>query len=42
MNLANYRELELRLTQPLGLARRPVAVAFRESPPPGVEKFTGT
>jgi uncharacterized protein (DUF169 family) len=42
MSLANYQELEQRLTQPLGLARRPVAVAFRESPPPGVEKFSGT
>ena len=26
----------------MGLARRPVAVAFRESPPAGVEKFSGT
>jgi uncharacterized protein (DUF169 family) len=42
MNLAKYRELELRLTQPLSLARRPVAVAFRESAPPGVQKFSGT
>jgi uncharacterized protein (DUF169 family) len=42
MSLANYQELERRLTQPLGLARRPVAVAFRESPPSGVEKISGT
>jgi uncharacterized protein (DUF169 family) len=42
MNLAKYQELERRIMQPLGLARRPVAVAFRESPPPGVEKFSGT
>jgi uncharacterized protein (DUF169 family) len=42
MSLANYQELERRLSQPMGLARRPVAVAFRESPPAGVEKFSGT
>jgi uncharacterized protein (DUF169 family) len=42
MSLANYQELEQRLSQPLTLARRPVAVAFRESPPAGVEKFSGT
>lgn len=42
MTSANYPELELRLTQPLKLARRPVAVTFRESPPPGVAQFTGT
>jgi uncharacterized protein (DUF169 family) len=42
MNLAKYQELERRIMQPLGLARRPVAVAFRETPPPGVEKFSGT
>jgi uncharacterized protein (DUF169 family) len=42
MNLANYQDLELRILRPLGLARRPVAVAFRESPPPGIERFSGT
>ncbi len=42
MNLAKYQELELRILRPLGLARRPVAVAFRESAPPGIEKFSGT
>ncbi len=42
MSLANYQELEQRLSQPLTLARRPVAIAFRESPPPGIEKFSGT
>jgi uncharacterized protein (DUF169 family) len=42
VNLASYQDLELRILRPLGLARRPVAVAFRESPPPGIEKFGGT
>ena len=42
MNLANYQELEQHLSRLLGLARSPVAVAFRESPPAGVEKFSGT
>src|SRR6202030_1321909 len=41
MSTLNYRELEQRLAGPLELARRPVAVAFRETAPPGVEKFTG-
>ena len=39
--MARYRELENRLAKPLKLPRRPVAITFRESPPPGVEKFTG-
>ncbi|HVP47024.1 MAG TPA: DUF169 domain-containing protein [Bryobacteraceae bacterium] len=36
-----YKQLEDRLAGPLRLGRRPVAVAFRDSPPPGVAKFTG-
>ena len=40
--MPNYKQLEERITQPLNLHRRPVAVAFRESAPAGVEKFTGT
>jgi uncharacterized protein (DUF169 family) len=42
MSPANYHDFETRLTQALGITRRPVAVAFRETPPVGVEKFTGT
>jgi len=36
-----YRQLEDRFAGPLHLGRRPVAVAFRESPPPDVSKFDG-
>jgi uncharacterized protein (DUF169 family) len=36
-----YRELETQFTETLGLARGPVAIAFRESAPAGVEKFSG-
>lgn len=35
------RQLEERLAGALRLERRPVAVAFRDSPPPDVPKFTG-
>ncbi|MBZ5591209.1 MAG: DUF169 domain-containing protein [Acidobacteriia bacterium] len=37
-----YKQLEDRFAGPLTLGRRPVAVTFRDSPPPGVPKFTGT
>lgn len=37
----NYKELENQLTRVLRLGRRPVAVTFRETVPPGVTKFTG-
>src|SRR6266536_552516 len=40
--MADYPLMELLLSEVLGLQRRPVAVAFRGSPPPGVPKFTGT
>ena len=40
--MTNYRSLEQRLRDTLGLQRRPVAVTFRDAPPPGVVKFTGT
>src|SRR2546429_7737620 len=39
--MTDYRIVERRLTGALGLPRRPVAVAFRSSPPPGVPKFSG-
>jgi uncharacterized protein (DUF169 family) len=38
----DYRGLEKRLVDALRLERRPVAVAFRDGPLPGVAKFTGT
>lgn len=40
--MANYRQLEQQLSSDLGLTRRPIAIAFLDSPPPGVSKFTGT
>ncbi len=40
--MADYRNLERRLSETLGLEQRPVAVTFREAPPAGVRKFTGT
>jgi len=39
--MTNYRDLERRLSETLELRRRPVAVVFRASPPPGVAKFVG-
>lgn len=39
--MRDYSILELELCETLGLSRRPVAVAFRESPPAGVLKFSG-
>jgi uncharacterized protein (DUF169 family) len=40
--MAHYRDIEQTLRTGLGLERRPVAVAFRDTPPVGVSKFTGT
>src|SRR5215470_10794580 len=40
--MTDYRSLEERLSSSLGLRRRPVAVAFRNSSPAGVTPFTGT
>jgi uncharacterized protein (DUF169 family) len=40
--MTDYRTVERQLMGALGLRRRPVAVAFRPAPPPGVPKFTGT
>jgi uncharacterized protein (DUF169 family) len=40
--MMNYRTIEQRLSDLLGLERRPVAVAFRESAPAGVSRFAGT
>ena len=38
----NYRALEQQLSSELGLTRRPVAIAFADTPPAGVSKFTGS
>lgn len=40
--MTDYRCLEKQLTEDLGLRRRPIAIAFRQTPPSGVSKFTGT
>jgi uncharacterized protein (DUF169 family) len=40
--MIDYRDLEKRLLEALRLQHRPVAVAFRATPPAGVAKFTGT
>lgn len=40
--IVDYRSLEQQISADLGLPRRPIAVAFRETPPPGVSKFAGT
>ena len=40
--MADYGSIELRVRETLGLQRRPVAVTFQETPPPGVPKFVGT
>lgn len=40
--MPNYKQIEEQITQSANLHRRPVAVAFRESPPAGLEKFSGT
>lgn len=39
--MADYRRLERQITEALGLNRRPVAVTFARSAPPGVRKFSG-
>jgi len=39
--MTNYRQLEQQLSSDLGLTRRPIAIAIRETPPPGIAKFAG-
>ncbi len=39
--MANFAGVEQLLTDVLGLVRRPVAIAFRDTPPAGVAKFEG-
>ena len=40
--LNDYRALERQLSLELGLTRRAVAIAFADSPPAGVPKFSGS
>ena len=40
--MIDYGAIERRLREQLGILRRPVAVAYRDTPPTGVAKFTGT
>ena len=40
--IATYHSLEQQLSSELGLTRRPVAIAFADEPPVGVQKFTGS
>jgi uncharacterized protein (DUF169 family) len=40
--MTNYAAVERQLTKALDLKRRPVAIAFSETPPAGVPQFTGT
>lgn len=40
--MTDYGSMETRLRDSLNLRRRPVAVAFRQTPPDGVPRFTGT
>lgn len=40
--MADYTSLENILTSTLDLTRRPVAIAFRDTPPADVRKFAGT
>jgi uncharacterized protein (DUF169 family) len=40
--MTDYRRLEQQFSSDLGLSRRPVAIAFRDAPPPGVTPFSGS
>ena len=40
--MAAWAEVERGVMERLGLSRRPVAVAFRDAPPPGVSAFAGS
>jgi len=40
--MVDYRGIEEQFTEALGLRRRPVAIAFRDTAPAGVMKFAGT
>ena len=40
--MKDYRGIEQQLSDALALERRPIAVTFRDAPPTGVAKFSGT
>ena len=40
--MTNYVQIERRLTDVLHLSRRPVAIAFLDAPPAGIEKLSGS
>jgi uncharacterized protein (DUF169 family) len=40
--MTDYAAIERRLREQLGLTRRPVAIAFRDTPPAGVKQFSGS
>ncbi len=40
--MTDYQAIEQQLLETLRLPRRPVAIAFRDAPPAGVPKFSGT
>ena len=40
--MTDYSRIERRLTDVLRLSRRPVAIAFRDTPPEGVSPLTGS
>ena len=40
--MTDYASIERRLRERVGLTRRPIAVAFRDSAPPGVKQFSGS
>jgi len=40
--MTNYRQIEQQLTDALHLSRRPVAIAFRDTPPAGVSALAGS
>ena len=40
--MTDWGSIERRLRDGLGLTRRPVAIAFRDAPPPAVKPFTGS
>jgi len=40
--MIDYHSVEQRLSEALGLGRRPVAVTFLDAPPAGVARFAGS
>src|SRR5712691_7277228 len=40
--MSDYEGLEQRLSEALGLGRRPMAITFRDTPPAGVARFAGS